>query len=128
MGILSELLKDSRKELSMDNKQSGAVAIVPITLVGLATVAAIIKYPTPEEALKLWAALVGIVGVLTGAFVSYFFTRVTVQTATQQVNEVKQLAENEKVRLERAISEAKDEVRYEKARAEQAVARNAVVQ
>ena len=44
-------------------------------------VAAILHYQQPDDALKIISGLSGIVGVITGAFVSYFFTRGPTQTA-----------------------------------------------
>ncbi|MEA2633422.1 MAG: hypothetical protein QOH92_189 [Chloroflexota bacterium] len=62
---------------------SAAVAIALLVVIGAVTVAAITKYPV-DDALKVWTALTAIVGVITGAFVSYFFTRGTVQQALEQ--------------------------------------------
>jgi hypothetical protein len=45
-----------------------------VVLVGTVTTAAIIRYDV-DSALKVWAALGSVIGVLTGAFVTYFFTR-----------------------------------------------------
>ena len=62
---------------------SAAVGITMVVLVMAVTVAAIIRYPA-DDALKFWSALGPVIGVLTGAFVTYFFTRRTI--ATEQAN------------------------------------------
>ena len=53
---------------------SALVAGMLIVLVGAVTTAAIVSYDV-DGALKIWAALGPVIGVLTGAFVTYFFTR-----------------------------------------------------
>jgi hypothetical protein len=45
-----------------------------VIFIGAATTAAIVRYDV-DGALKIWAALGSVVGLLTGAFVTYFFTR-----------------------------------------------------
>jgi len=62
---------------------SAVVATALLLVIGAVTVAAIAKYPV-DDALKVWTALTAIVGVITGAVVSYFFTRSTVQQALEQ--------------------------------------------
>ena len=57
------------------------VAVTIVLLLCSITVTAILKYDGPDDALKIWTALSGIVGLLTGAFVTYFFTQGTVQEA-----------------------------------------------
>jgi hypothetical protein len=57
---------------------SAVVAGMLVALVGTVTVTAIIRYDV-DSALKVWAALGSVVGLLTGAFVTYFFTRGTVE-------------------------------------------------
>lgn len=62
---------------------SALVGTALLVVIGAITVAAIARYSV-DDALKIWTALTAIVGVITGAFVSYFFTRGTVQTALAQ--------------------------------------------
>jgi hypothetical protein len=57
------------------------VALAVIIVIGGVAITAIIKYPTVDDALKFWSALSGLVGLVTGAFVTYFFSRNTVQQA-----------------------------------------------
>jgi len=60
-------------------------AIVGVALLlAITTIAsvAIWKYSV-DDALKVWSALGTLVGVVTGAFVTYFFTRTAVQLANQ---------------------------------------------
>ena len=64
--------------------QSVVVAVAVIGVVGAIAITAIAKYSTVDEALKLWSALSGLVGLITGAFVTYFFTRGTIQQAQQE--------------------------------------------
>ncbi len=64
----------------MVNWPSAVVACMLIVLVGAIAVTAIIMYEI-ESALKIWAALGTLVGVLTGAFVSYFFSRTSIEGA-----------------------------------------------
>jgi uncharacterized membrane protein YdjX (TVP38/TMEM64 family) len=65
---------------------SAVVAVALLLIIGAVTIAAIAKYPV-DEALKVWTALTAIVGVITGAFVSYFFTRGAVQNALDQTRQ-----------------------------------------
>jgi enamine deaminase RidA (YjgF/YER057c/UK114 family) len=64
--------------------QSAVVAIAVIAIVGGIAITAIVKYSTVDEALKFWSALSGLVGLITGAFVTFFFSRATVQQAQQE--------------------------------------------
>lgn len=59
------------------------VAVGILALVGTIAVSAIFRYDTVDDALKFWSALSGLIGVVTGALVTYFFTRETVQAAQQ---------------------------------------------
>jgi hypothetical protein len=61
---------------------SAIVACTFVALVGTVTTAAIVRYDV-DAALKIWAALGSIVGVLTGAFVTYFFTSAAVAGAKE---------------------------------------------
>jgi hypothetical protein len=45
------------------------------------TVSAIWSYDSVDDALKFWSALSGLIGVITGAAVTYFFTRSAVTAA-----------------------------------------------
>jgi mannitol-specific phosphotransferase system IIBC component len=69
------------------------VALGILGLIGAITVSAIFHYSSVDDALKFWAALSGIVGVVTGAFVAFFFTRATVQAAQQGAQTAQQSAE-----------------------------------
>jgi uncharacterized membrane protein HdeD (DUF308 family) len=70
--------------------QSAVVAIAVIAVVGGIAIAAIVKYSTVDDALKFWSALSGLVGLITGAFVTYFFSRGTVQQAQQEKSQAVQ--------------------------------------
>ena len=63
---------------------SAIVACTVVVLIGAITVAAVITYDTPEEALKIWASMSAVVGLLTGAFVTSFFTRGALESAKDQ--------------------------------------------
>lgn len=79
---------------------SALVASSIILLIGAITITAIIKYPTTEDALKIWAALAGIVGLVTGAFVTYFFTRAATQEAQDRAKRAEKQAENAQLQAE----------------------------
>jgi hypothetical protein len=64
--------------------QSVIIGIALFLLIGLITVAAIWKYPV-DDALKIVSALAGLLGVVTGACTTYFFTRQPLIEARQQV-------------------------------------------
>jgi hypothetical protein len=66
------------------------VALGIIALVAGITISAIFHYDSVDDALKFWAGLTALVGVITGAFVSYFFTRGTVETAKQGLHTAEQ--------------------------------------
>jgi hypothetical protein len=51
---------------------------------------AILHYSTVDDAQKIWTGLTALIGVITGAFVSYFFTRGTVQAASQSADAAQQ--------------------------------------
>jgi uncharacterized membrane protein HdeD (DUF308 family) len=70
--------------------QSVVVAVAVIAVVGGIALAAIAKYSTVDEALKFWSALSGLVGLITGAFVTYFFSRGTIQQAQQEKSQAQQ--------------------------------------
>lgn len=69
---------------------SAVVAVAIMALVGGITISAIFHYNSVDDALKFWAGLTGLVGVITGAFVSYFFTRQTADAARQTAETAKQ--------------------------------------
>ncbi len=78
----------------MDKWPGAAVAIALIVLVTAVAVASIIKYPI-NDFLKVWEALAGIVGVITGAVVTYFFMKAA-------LNETQRHLDAERGRLEAA--------------------------
>jgi len=69
------------------------VALGLLALIGAISVSAIFHYSTVDDALKFWSVLSGLVGVVTGAFVAFFFTRATVQAATLGTEALKGVAE-----------------------------------
>src|SRR5437867_1025695 len=60
---------------------STVVALGILALIGAIVVSAIVHYNSVDDALKIWSGLTALLGVITGAFVSYFFTRGTAQAA-----------------------------------------------
>jgi hypothetical protein len=85
-------------EVMNDNQTgwpSAAVAIAILALIGAVTVAAIFRYQTLAEALQIWQAMAALIGIVTGAFVTYFFTRGTVETAQGQARIALQQAAQE---------------------------------
>lgn len=61
--------------------QSVIVAVGLLAFIAVIIIAAIIRYKTADEALKIVATLSGVMGIVSGAFVSYFFTREPLQAA-----------------------------------------------
>ena len=64
------------------------VALGLLGLIAAVGITAILKYQTVEEALKIWGALSGLTGVVTGAFVTYFFTHQQIATAQDELQMV----------------------------------------
>ncbi len=62
---------------------SAVVALGILALITAVGITAMVKY-NAEQALKIWGALSGITGVVTGAFVTYFFTREPIKEAREQ--------------------------------------------
>lgn len=71
---------------------SAIVATVLLLVIGAITVAGINKYPSTAEALEIWSSLTPLIGLITGAFVTYFFTRGAIQTAQTQARDAAQRA------------------------------------
>src|SRR5215471_17075297 len=82
------------------------VAVGILGLVGGITISAIFRYSSVDDALKFWTALTGLVGVITGAFVAYFFTRSTVQAAQTNVASSTQAARDADQRANAATQKA----------------------
>ena len=68
---------------------SALVAGALVLLVGGIQVVAILKYDTVDDAIKFWNGLTSLVGLFTGAFVTYFFTKPARQEAKQRNDEAK---------------------------------------
>ena len=66
---------------------SAIVAVAIVALLGAVLVASILKYNTVDDALKYAGSLSALLGVITGAFVSYFFSRGAVNAATQTADQ-----------------------------------------
>lgn len=96
------------------------VACAILALIASVGIIAILKYKTVEEALKVWGVLSGLMGVVTGAFVTYFFThpqiveakrelktaqtqlaeaKITAEVASQEIEELWKSAENLKTKF-----------------------------
>jgi ammonia channel protein AmtB len=65
---------------------SAVVAVAIIALIGALGITAIDTYESVDDALKIFAALSGVIGVVTGAFVAYFFTKEQVVQATERAD------------------------------------------
>lgn len=87
---------------------SAAVAVSIVLLLGSVLVASIIKYATVDDALKYSASLSAIIGVVTGAFVSYFFTRGAAQTAQQAAETAQTVSRNATQAVQEAAASATD--------------------
>jgi hypothetical protein len=81
---------------------SALVASLILLLIGAITVMAIWKYDTVEDALKMWSALSALIGVVTGAFVAYFFTKEQVAEAKQQTNQANARADEQVAKASQA--------------------------
>lgn len=68
----------------MFNNSSVIVALAILILITIIGVTAILKYEV-EGALKIFGVLSGLFGVVTGAFVSYFFTHQKIELQQKQV-------------------------------------------
>ena len=82
---------------------SALVAIALVVLVAAITVTAIIRYDV-DSALKIWSSLGTVVGILTGAVVTYFFTRDTVAVAKKQVEGAQAQMEIERTRAHESLA------------------------
>lgn len=71
---------------------SAIVAVSIVALIGAIGCTAIIHYSSVNDALKIWSSLAGLLGVITGAFVSYFFTRQSTQQAVKTAEVANQTA------------------------------------
>ena len=78
----------------MDNLLDGSV-IVALSILGLIasiSIAAIVRYPKVNDALKIIGVLSSLMGVVTGAFVTYFFTKPQIISAQESLASIQ--AEN----------------------------------
>jgi len=81
----------------MSKWPESAVAVALIVLITAVSVAGIARYEVADF-LKIWAALTGLVGIITGAIVTYFFTRTTLDQAERKVVETERKLEDERAR------------------------------
>jgi hypothetical protein len=84
----------------MSKWPEAAVAVALILLIAAVSVAGIARYQV-DEFMKIWAALTGLVGIITGAVVTYFFTRSSLDQAERKV-----AAAERKLEVEREHSRA----------------------
>ncbi len=76
----------------MNPTASAVVGVGILAAVASITIAAILRYSV-DDAVKIWTLLSGLVGVVTGSFITYFFTRQTNEQATQRANAADKTAE-----------------------------------
>jgi hypothetical protein len=81
----------------MSKWPESAVAVALVLLITAVSVTGIARYPV-EEFLKIWAALTGLVGIITGAIVTYFFTRASLDQAERRVVDTERKLEDERAR------------------------------
>lgn len=81
----------------MSKWPESAVAVALILLITAVSVTGIARYEVADF-LKIWAALTGLVGIITGAIVTYFFTRSTIDQAERKVVETERKLEDERSR------------------------------
>ncbi len=99
----------------MDKWPQATVASLVIILVGAIAVTAIVRYATVDDALKFWSALSGLVGIITGAMVTYFFSRGTVQTATDAARNSTELAKRSSDAAQASAADARNHANDAKA-------------
>jgi hypothetical protein len=90
----------------MSKWPESAVAVALILLIGAVSVTGIARYQV-EEFLKIWAALTGLVGIITGAIVTYFFTRASLDQAERRVNDTERKLEAEQARTRALLDGAR---------------------
>jgi uncharacterized membrane protein HdeD (DUF308 family) len=86
----------------MDKWPGAAVAIGLMALVGAIAVAGL-RY-APEQFDKIWGALAGLVGVITGVVATYFFTKEVSRQAAKQLTIAQRRLEEAERKM--SISEA----------------------
>ena len=90
---------------------STAVALGMLAIIGVAGVSAIWRYDTIDDALKIWAVLGTLIGVVSGAFVAYFFTKDQVGEAQGRADKASEKAMEAKSVAQMAIDQLPDQVR-----------------
>lgn len=90
----------------MSKWPESAVAVALILLIAAVSVTGIARYPV-EEFLKIWAALTGLVGIITGAIVTYFFTRASLDQAERRVVNAERKLEDEQARTRAFLNNAR---------------------
>lgn len=81
-----------------------AVAVTLILLIAAVSVAGIARYEVADF-LKIWAALTGLVGIITGTVVTYFFTRASVDNAERKLSETQRKLEDEREQTRALLSD-----------------------
>lgn len=81
----------------MSKWPESAVAVALILLIAAVSVTGIARYEV-DQFLKIWAALTGLVGIITGAIVTYFFTRASLDQAERKVVDAERRLEDERAR------------------------------
>jgi Na+/glutamate symporter len=86
--------------------QSTIIALALIALVGGIFIAVFEKEGV-DSALKVWAAIGTLVGVVTGVVPTYFFGQRAVSTANQHLEQTKETLSQEREKREEADAQAK---------------------
>jgi hypothetical protein len=86
---------------------SAVVAVALILFLAVVMIIALLRY-TMDEVLKLWAALGTIVGIVFGAFGTYFFTREATQAKVQAAQAQTQAARTEVRLAENSLNTLKE--------------------
>jgi hypothetical protein len=79
----------------MSKWPESAVAVALIVLITAVSVAGIARYEVADF-LKIWVALTGLIGIITGTIVTYFFTRTSLDQAERKVVETERKLEDER--------------------------------
>jgi hypothetical protein len=82
--------------------QSTIFALVIIVTLAVISIAAIVKYSTVDEALKVLSVLTGLFGATISAAGTYYFTRGEVKQAASEISEAKTTLTTETTKREAA--------------------------
>jgi hypothetical protein len=101
---------------------SAVVATALLATIAAIAIAAIVRYSV-DDALKVWSALGTLVGVVTGAFVTYFFTRGAVQHARRAAESANTRAQHAETAFQRVYGKLQGSEAWSEVASDPAVVR-----